>query len=159
MKWIVVTLGLVLVSCGSNKKLSETTKDKTETKTESLTKIDTTKSIIFRDSMTINTQLTIREYELVEYKDTIVTYVKREITQNEQKEAKSERENKELGTTTDATKKEEKKDIKTTKEEEKEIYDPSWPKYIFFSLLLLAIGGVVVWLKTKTGIIDKIFKL
>jgi hypothetical protein len=156
MSRFILILALILfASCGSNKKLSETLTDKSQIEKESLSKIDTSKSFSFNDSLKISTEITVREYELVTFKDTLITYVKREVTETttaEQGTSENETQRGESLTSENETRD---RDIHSEKKEKKEPYDPDWVKYLFWILLLIVIVSAFFYLKKYLRIFQK----
>ena len=99
--------------------------------------------------------MTVREYELVPYRDTVITYLTRETTETTTAEEGSSQTESEKGESETSEKSKEDRDIQSEKEEEKEPYDPDWIKYLFWILLLIFVGVAFYYIQKYLRIFQK----
>jgi hypothetical protein len=154
-KFVFILALILLASCGSNKKLSESVTDKSQIEKESVSKIDTSKTISFDDSLKISTEITVREYELVTFRDTVISHLKREVTETTTAEKGTSETETQKGESEISEKETKDLDIQLDKKEEKEPYDPDWIKYLFYILLLIVIVSAFFYLKKYLRIFKK----
>ena len=144
---IAIAIALILFGCGSNKKVSKTVQDNSQIEEENLSKIDTSKTTSFNDSLETSTKVIVREYELITFRDTVITYLTREVSATTSTEKKTSGTETQKGGSETSVNVKKDLDIKTEKEEEKEIYDPDWIKYVFWILLLLVVVAAFLYFK------------
>ena len=151
---IAIAIALILFGCGSNKKVSKTVQDNSQIEEENLSKIDTSKTTSFNDSLETSTKVIVREYELITFRDTVITYLTREVSATTSTEKKTSGTETQKGGSETSVNVKKDLDIKTEKEEEKEIYDPDWIKYVFWILLLFVVVAAFLYFKKYLTIFD-----